>query len=252
MNYPTDFQKLEKLRKLFVDKRVTFTSDEMGGIHLDGFCVDIRKSLNQGEFEIEFQNDFRMLIFVEEITATSASARITTGDTRMIKFEVINEVINSEYTHVTKAYICPICLAISGIENEHTMIRQEDIFYRGDGVLALINSKWFVSAPGHVIVVPKVHVENIYQMGDPLLSEIAILTREVAVALKKVRLCGGVKIIQNNEPVAGQHAFHFHTHVVPMFAHTTSVGEEASFVSDPNDRAQYSQRLREYFSQKKI
>jgi histidine triad (HIT) family protein len=68
------------------------------------------------------------------------------------------------YKHAPKDYNCPICLAINGIENENTMAKQSDIVYRDELVLVYVNSKFIESNPGHIIIVPVEHFENIYEL----------------------------------------------------------------------------------------
>ena len=48
-------------------------------------------------------------------------------------------------------------------------------------------------------------------------AAIAAMAKRVALALKQLRLCQGVTLLQNNEPAGDQHAFHHHLHVVPRF-----------------------------------
>ena len=70
------------------------------------------------------------------------------------------------YNHAPQEYKCPICLAIEGIESEDTMMKQDDIFYRDDLVMAVINSKFVGNNPGHAIVVPLKHYENLYELPE--------------------------------------------------------------------------------------
>ncbi|OFX75701.1 MAG: hypothetical protein A2071_09035, partial [Bacteroidetes bacterium GWC1_47_7] len=121
------------------------------------------------------------------------------------------------YNHAPQEYKCPICLAIEGIESEDTMMKQDDIFYRDDLVMAVINSKFVGNNPGHAIVVPLKHYENLYELPEKEANQIMKVAKEVAIAMKEVRKSDGVMIQQNNEPASGQHAFHYHMHIFPRF-----------------------------------
>ncbi|MDD9900971.1 MAG: HIT family protein [Alphaproteobacteria bacterium] len=70
---------------------------------------------------------------------------------------------------------------------------------------------------GHVLVIPKQHVQNIYELPDelnaPLMSALRLLSRVV----KKAFAAEGIHIRQNNEPAAGQDVFHLHFHVIPRY-----------------------------------
>lgn len=151
------------------------------------------------------------------------------------------------YEHAPTGYVCPICLVIQGIENEQTMAKQADIVYRDQLTLAYVNSKFIKSNPGHVIVVPIVHFENLYSLPEEYLQGIMATAKKIALALKTVRGCDGVWIEQNNEPASGQHAFHYHMHVVPRFEDDhlrqhLAAGE--IYVAEPNERVPYADGLR--------
>ena len=70
---------------------------------------------------------------------------------------------------------------------------------------------------GHVLVMPRRHVQNIYELPEelnaPLMSALRLLSR----ATKKAFSTGGINIRQNNEPAAGQDVFHLHFHVIPRY-----------------------------------
>lgn len=70
---------------------------------------------------------------------------------------------------------------------------------------------------GHIIILPKSHAANIYEIEDEYVSRAFVLAKKLAVALKKLTGCDGVNILQNNGGAAGQTVFHFHVHVIPRF-----------------------------------
>ena len=121
------------------------------------------------------------------------------------------------YNHEPREYKCPICLANKGIENENTWINQNDIFYKDDLIIGFIGSKYVKNNPGHPILVPIKHYENIYELPNEVGARIFKISKQVAIALKKNKDCDGVSVMQFNEPGGGQHAFHYHLHVFPRF-----------------------------------
>lgn len=152
--------------------------------------------------------------------------------------------------HATSDYTCPICLGIKGIENEHTLLKQEDLVYKDKVVGAFINSFWIGKNEGHVIVVPNEHYENIYDLPDEVGGRIMSVARKIAIALKETYHCDGVTLRQNNEPASEQHAFHFHLHVIPRY-----VGDdfnqkmtEKSRLSEPEERNKFSDMLKKHFT----
>ena len=70
---------------------------------------------------------------------------------------------------------------------------------------------------GHIIILPKSHAANIYELEDEYVSRAFVLAKKLAVTLKKLTGCDGVNILQNNGEAAGQTVFHFHVHVIPRF-----------------------------------
>jgi|GEM_PF-2341840 hypothetical protein len=44
------------------------------------------------------------------------------------------------FNYAPEDYRCPICIAIDGIENEDTWIKQDDIFYKDDLVTGFIST----------------------------------------------------------------------------------------------------------------
>ena len=72
--------------------------------------------------------------------------------------------------------------------------------------------------PGHTLVIPKKHYENIYNLPDEILKNIAPLIKKIAIAVKNGVNADGINIIMNNDGAAGQIVPHAHFHVIPRFA----------------------------------
>lgn len=81
------------------------------------------------------------------------------------------------------------------------------------------------AARGHVIILPKNHAANIYELPDEDASKIMIVAKKIATAIEKAYHCDGVNILQNNGEAAGQTVFHIHVHVIPRFkGDTVNIG----------------------------
>lgn len=152
------------------------------------------------------------------------------------------------HNHAPNNYTCPICLAIDGIENDQTWIKQSDIFYRDEFVFGFISSKSITGNENHPLLVPIKHFENLYDIPNEYASKIIEVSKKVAIALKEVRGCDGVTIVQNNEPAGDQHAFHYHMHIIPRFKGDSFQTELwLAKKSDSKDRVEAAQDIREYF-----
>ncbi|MDP3993082.1 MAG: HIT family protein [bacterium] len=149
------------------------------------------------------------------------------------------------YNHEPDNYICPICVAIDGIEDDRTMIRKSDIVYQDDLVTVFIGSFFVANNPGHPIIVPNKHYENLYDLPDPEAHQIISISRLIAKALKMSHSCDGVMIQQNNEPASSQHAFHYHMHIFPRYDGDDFIKNiGTSRKSTPEERLPYADKLR--------
>lgn len=155
------------------------------------------------------------------------------------------------YNHAPKNYICPICLAVQGVESEKTLIRKSDLVYSNDFVSGFIASFFIGKSLGHVIIVPNKHFENIYDLPNAYGSKISEAAQEIALALKRTYLCEGITTVQNNEPDGNQHAFHYHLHLFPRYKgdelHKHMLEKQNT---TPEERKSYAEKLQEYFAKK--
>lgn len=174
---------------------------------------------------------------------------IRVNKTAMNKTAMNKTETSSPISNAPSGYKCPICLAIQGIENQDTWIKQKDIFYQDALVMGFISSKFIDGNEGHPLIVPVKHFENIYDLPLEYANRIFEIAKKVALALKETRKCDGVTILQNNEWAGDQRAFHYHMHVFPRFSddmfHQNLM---ESRVSKPEERIVYAQSLKEYFS----
>lgn len=73
------------------------------------------------------------------------------------------------------------------------------------------------AAKGHALLIPKRHIENIFEL-DGEESQLALsVIREVSCAIKKTLNCDGINVLQNNGAAAGQSVFHLHFHIIPRY-----------------------------------
>jgi len=70
---------------------------------------------------------------------------------------------------------------------------------------------------GHVLILPKVHFKDLYEMPEALLQKVMVLAKKIGTNIKQSLQCDGLNVLQNNEVVAGQTVFHFHVHLIPRY-----------------------------------
>ena len=142
----------------------------------------------------------------------------------------------SAESHEPPGYACPFCAIAAGAEPEFTAWRSEHVFVQ-------ISKHWGPASPGHALVIPTIHYENIYTLPDDVAARIARMVRLVATAMRRRYPCDGVAIRQNNEPAGGQDVWHLHTHVVPRHKDRPSP-ENRWELADGPERARYAVLLR--------
>lgn len=70
---------------------------------------------------------------------------------------------------------------------------------------------------GHVLVVPRRHARNLFDVEARDLQAVARAAQEIALWQRERLGCAGVSLFQANEPAGFQSVFHYHVHVVPRY-----------------------------------
>ncbi len=145
--------------------------------------------------------------------------------------------------HEPEDYLCPFCDWLAGSETEYK--KNSDIVFQDSIVTAFISPKWWLNNPGHVIIIPNQHVENIYDIPDDLLAAIYVTTKRIAIAMRQSYSCDGTSTRQHNEPAGNQDVWHFHTHLFPRYENDQLYQnhDDKRFVS-PAERLPYAEKLR--------
>ena len=71
--------------------------------------------------------------------------------------------------------------------------------------------------PGHVLLVPKPHHADVFELADDLAGRVAVLLPRLCRAARAATGADGLNVIVNNGRVAGQTVYHGHWHVIPRF-----------------------------------
>jgi len=103
---------------------------------------------------------------------------------------------------------CIFCKIIKGDIPSHKVYEDENCF-------VFLDIK--PNNPGHSLVIPKDHFENIYTTPDETLARMILCAKKVAVAIKNSLDADGINITMNNEEAAGQIIFHTHIHIIPRY-----------------------------------
>jgi histidine triad (HIT) family protein len=87
--------------------------------------------------------------------------------------------------------------------------------YETDKALAFMDA--MPQADGHTLVIPKTNARNFFDIEPEALADLIKATQVVAKAVRQAFNPDGMRIIQFNEPAAGQTVFHIHFHIVPYY-----------------------------------
>ncbi|CRX37064.1 / hit / HIT family protein /:554453 Reverse [Candidatus Hepatoplasma crinochetorum] len=71
--------------------------------------------------------------------------------------------------------------------------------------------------PGHILIIPKVWKEDIYQEADNTIISLFNAAKRVKKLQEEKLKAKGTKILFNNGAFAGQKVFHTHMHIIPFY-----------------------------------
>ena len=103
---------------------------------------------------------------------------------------------------------CLFCKIIAGEIPAHK-VYEDGLF------LAIMDA--FPTTRGHVLILPKTHAQDLYDLPAETAAAILPLAQKLAARIKAAFEPNGLNIIQNNGAAAGQAIFHYHMHLIPRW-----------------------------------
>ncbi|MBN1175021.1 HIT family protein [Candidatus Woesearchaeota archaeon] len=73
------------------------------------------------------------------------------------------------------------------------------------------------ASPGHLLVVPRQHHENIFDIPEETLKQLATISKKMSLLVKERLGATGVNVLNASGKSAQQSVMHFHFHIVPRF-----------------------------------
>lgn len=159
---------------------------------------------------------------------------------RIMAFKSGTESLRS---HAPADYDCPFCHIAAGEEEPDPWTRHSDVVYRDAGLTAFVSAHWWEHNPGHVLIIPNSHYENLYTMPDDLLGQVSVFSKRVALALKEAYACDGTSLRQHNEPAGNQDVWHYHCHVFPRYE-GDDLYRSSARLTTPEERAPLAEQVR--------
>ncbi len=103
---------------------------------------------------------------------------------------------------------CVFCQILAG-KREATFAWQDD--------LCVAFASLYPLQPGHLLLVPRQHVENLYGLPEDIGAHLLPVAARIGRAMKTALRADGLTLQQNNEKAGGQTVFHFHLHLIPRW-----------------------------------
>ncbi|HHG90432.1 MAG TPA: HIT domain-containing protein, partial [Devosia sp.] len=75
----------------------------------------------------------------------------------------------------------------------------------------------FPQSKGHCLIVPRAPSRNILDADPAQLALVIPYVQQLAKAARSALMADGIRIVQFNEPTAGQSVFHLHWHIIPVY-----------------------------------
>lgn len=104
---------------------------------------------------------------------------------------------------------CPFCEIIQRDDPDAREI------YRDADVVAFFPQE--PATLGHTLVVPRQHVEDIWNLAESVAAKLAVVTVRLAAVMRHALRPEGLNVIQSNGEVATQTVCHLHVHLVPRW-----------------------------------
>jgi histidine triad (HIT) family protein len=103
---------------------------------------------------------------------------------------------------------CVFCQIVAG-KREAVIVWQDDVCVAFASIYPI--------QPGHLLLVPRHHVENLYGLPDDVGAHLLPVASKISRAMKAALKADGLSLRQNNEKASGQTVFHFHLHLIPRW-----------------------------------
>ncbi len=94
--------------------------------------------------------------------------------------------------------------------------------YEDDQLLAF----WDIApkAPVHVLLIPKVHMDSLYQMDDSNAEAVQAMIIKAPEIAQQMKLSDGFRLIANTGEACGQTVHHLHFHILGQFTDSGDTG----------------------------
>lgn len=118
--------------------------------------------------------------------------------------------------------------------------------YEDDQILAFMDIN--PANPGHLLVIPKRHYRNIFDMDVEMAGKIMRVGTRLASVVKTALNPDGLNLLQSSESAAFQTVFHFHLHLIPRWEDDSLVLPWQPQQGDINQIAEVADKIRQHIT----
>jgi histidine triad (HIT) family protein len=104
---------------------------------------------------------------------------------------------------------CEFCAIVRGDD------RSVEVVCEGDSWMAFFPLN--PATPGHTLVIPRVHVADLWKIDPPLAANLMSAVVQVGRAIEEALAPEGMNLITSAGETAEQTVFHLHLHLVPRW-----------------------------------
>jgi histidine triad (HIT) family protein len=97
---------------------------------------------------------------------------------------------------------------------------------------------------GHALVIPREHHENLHEIPEETLSQVAAAAKRLAGRVRDGLEADGVNLLNSTGRAAWQTVFHFHVHVIPRYEGDPLELPVRPQEGDPDEIAEDAEKLR--------
>lgn len=130
---------------------------------------------------------------------------------------------------------CTFCAIVAGTSPSYSVFEDEHTIAFMDAL---------PMTPGHVLVIPKRHVTDLFELDEDLGGPLFASARRIANQQRSVLGALGVNLLNNNGRAADQSQFHIHLHLVPRYGGDRLLHPWERTFGDRNEMKQLAERLR--------
>ena len=105
------------------------------------------------------------------------------------------------------------------------------------------------SSRGHMLVIPKNHAENIFEISEGDLAAVTIAVKRCASAVKEALHAQGITVLQLNGKASDQLVPHLHVHIMPRWENDgMSVSQWEMGKGDMEELQEIARKVQEHLS----